>query len=164
MKLHSNSPILYCGFNLSEKGKVKKTLYQVKCANNLQIAWPYWDKRLLEKGEVNRMLWRFVWFIHSFIDSVNQSWIWFFFFSTETIWLVRGVIWMLPYILNEMSEYDFCIPTSFTSLMIYDLPLKFLNPLRTKTTSYLFLRGNKSLLYHQIGNRNFLFSLQFIET
>ena len=28
------------------------------------------------------------------------------------------------------------------------------NPLRTKTTLYLFLRGNKSLLYHQIGNRN----------
>ena len=27
--------------------------------------------------------------------------------------------------------------------------------LRTKTTLYLFLRGNKSLLYHQIGNRNF---------
>ena len=30
------------------------------------------------------------------------------------------------------------------------------NPLRTKTTLhvYLFLTGNKSLLYHQIGNRN----------
>ena len=32
---------------------------------------------------------------------------------------------------------------------------KAFNPLRTKTTLYLFLRGNKSLLYHQIGNRNF---------
>ena len=30
-----------------------------------------------------------------------------------------------------------------------------LNPLRTKTTLYLLLQGNKSLLYHQIGNRNF---------
>ena len=29
------------------------------------------------------------------------------------------------------------------------------NPLRTKTTLYLLLRGNKSLSYHQIGNRNF---------
>ena len=28
-------------------------------------------------------------------------------------------------------------------------------PLRMKTTLYLFLRGNKSLLYHQIDNRNF---------
>ena len=28
-------------------------------------------------------------------------------------------------------------------------------PLRTKTTLYLFLRGNKSLLYHQIGNKKF---------
>ena len=28
-------------------------------------------------------------------------------------------------------------------------------PLRTKTTLYLFLIGNKSLLYHQIGHRNF---------
>ena len=30
-----------------------------------------------------------------------------------------------------------------------------LNPLRTKTTLYLLLQGNKSLLYHQIGNINF---------
>ena len=33
------------------------------------------------------------------------------------------------------------------------------NPLRMKTTFYLFLRGNKSLLYHQIGNRNFFISI-----
>ena len=29
------------------------------------------------------------------------------------------------------------------------------NPFRTKTPKYLFPRGNKPLLYHQIGNRNF---------
>ena len=28
-------------------------------------------------------------------------------------------------------------------------------PFRTKTPKYLFPRGNKPLLYHQIGNRNF---------
>ena len=30
------------------------------------------------------------------------------------------------------------------------------NPFRTKIPKYLFSRGNKPLLYHQIGNRNFL--------
>ena len=30
-----------------------------------------------------------------------------------------------------------------------------INPFRTKTPKYLFPRGNKPLLYHQIGNRNF---------
>ena len=30
-----------------------------------------------------------------------------------------------------------------------------LNPFRTKAPKYWFLRGNKSLLYHQIGNRKF---------
>ena len=30
-----------------------------------------------------------------------------------------------------------------------------INPFRTKTTEYLFPRGNKPLLYHQIGIRNF---------
>ena len=30
-----------------------------------------------------------------------------------------------------------------------------LNPFRTKTPKYLFLRGNKPLLYHQIGNRHY---------
>ena len=33
--------------------------------------------------------------------------------------------------------------------------LKFFNPFRTKTQKYLFPGGNKPLLYHQIGNRNF---------
>ena len=31
------------------------------------------------------------------------------------------------------------------------------NPFRTKPPKYLFPRGNKPLLYHQIGNRNFLY-------
>ena len=47
----------------------------------------------------------------------------------------------------------------WTSLLcLYNTDIKvqpFFNPLRTKTTLYLFLRENKSLLYHQIGNRNF---------
>ena len=30
-----------------------------------------------------------------------------------------------------------------------------INPFRMKTPIYLFPRGNKPLLYHQIGNRNF---------
>ena len=35
------------------------------------------------------------------------------------------------------------------------------NPFRMKTPKYLFQRGNKPLLYHQIGNRNFfILSLQ----
>ena len=38
------------------------------------------------------------------------------------------------------------------------------NPFRTKTPKHFFQRGNKPLLYHQIGNRNSLFSLQISKT
>ena len=35
------------------------------------------------------------------------------------------------------------------------------NPFRTKTPKYLFSRGNTPLLYHQIGNRNFLINIHY---
>ena len=38
------------------------------------------------------------------------------------------------------------------------------NPFRTEDPKYLFPRGNQPLLYHQIGNRISLFSLQISKT
>ena len=58
-------------------------------------------------------------------------------------------LWMGPST-HTVHSYSYPIHASESSSR------KCINPLRTKTTLYLFLRGNKSLLYHQIGNRNVL--------
>ena len=92
---------------------------------------------------------RRIFFLNSILPlTSNTMLVWFEnFHSRPEVWglSVQIKIQITCYIVNVI--YMYWEP--------HDWYHKAFNPLRMKTTLYLFLRGNKSLLYHQIGNRNF---------
>ena len=76
-----------------------------------------------------------------------------FWFSTEHLWAAITPFWLSTDDMG-MVKGDSMVPLVSVSQNCLSWTSVF-NPLRTETPKYLFPRGNKPLLYHQIGNRNF---------
>ena len=77
--------------------------------------------------------------------------------------IVEFILWMMQHLIDNLQflyklkanvGYFFFLNWKVLSSKTFTV---LFNPFRMKTPKYLFLIGNKPLLYHQIGNTNFFF-------
>ena len=74
-----------------------------------------------------------------------------------TVFRLRSTISIITEVFSKHLSKKCCFHATF-HFSVKDIVEYYggsINPFKTKTPKYLFLRGNKPLLYHQIGNRNF---------